>query len=612
MDRDELRRRLKEGPLLADGGTGTSLIAAGVRPDACLEELNLVAPDMVAAVHRAFVDAGSRLVETNTFGANRYKLVRFGLGARVREICEAGAALARGSGAEIVAGSAGPLGVRLAPYGRVQPAEARGAFAEQLQALADGGVDLFLVETHSDLAEAEQAVAAAREVAPEVPLIVTLTFTRDDRTVLGETAEVVAARLAELGVDALGANCSEGPAQVLRLLTAMRPHAGDVPLVAQPNAGGPQRMAGRVVFPATASYFAEHVEAFAEAGAAIIGGCCGTEPQHIASAARALAQPRLVPPVQVVSADPEQPLETSAPQAPTALARTLAGGSFAVTVEMDPPRGFSAARLVAGAETLREAGADTINVADSPMARMRMSPWAAAHLIQQEAGIETVLHFPTRGRNLLRIQGDLLAAYALGIRNIFACMGDPTSIGDVPEAGDRADVTPSGLIALIKQSFNLGVDRAGASIGAPTSFFVGCAANVNARDIEREIRVLHRKVAAGADFALSQAAFEPERVDRFLAAYGERHGALPIPLLVGVLPLVTSRHAEFLHNEVPGIDIPEALRDRMARAADPRAEGLSIAGELCAALKQRAAGIYLIPPFSRYDLAAEIVERIRA
>jgi homocysteine S-methyltransferase len=391
----------------------------------------------------------------------------------------------------------------------------------------------------------------------------------------------------------------------------MRPHT-QLPIAAIPNAGGPERHAGRVIYPATPEYFADHALAFVEAGASLIGGCCGSTPDHIRAMSEALARGVAAIAGRVPHELIEHAIEASPDTAISGLGRKLAEGAFVVAVEMDPPRGAAAARLVAGAETLREAGADVINVADSPMARMRMSPWAACHLIQEEAGVETVLHFPTRGRNILRIQGDLLAAHALGIRNLFVVMGDPTSIGDHPEAADRADLTPSGLVSLIKGSLNAGVDRTGASIGDPTHFIVGCAVNVNAADLEREARVLHRKAQAGADFALSQAVFEPARLRRFVALYEDRYGELRLPILAGILPLVTRRHAEFLHNEVPGIDIPEEIRERMSGAGDKAdREGLRIAAALIEELRERAAGAYLIPPFGRYDLAAELVETLR-
>jgi homocysteine S-methyltransferase len=607
VDRASFRELLEREPLLADGGTGTSLVAAGVSLEECFDALNLSAPEQVLAVHRAFVDAGARVVETNTWGANRYKLAHHGLPSRLREINEAGVEIARRAGV-LVAGSIGPLGVRLAPYGRVHQGEAFDAFADQAAALA--GADFLIIETLVDLAEVEQAVRAARE-ATELPIVATMSFTRDDRTLLGSTPEEAAILLASLGVDALGVNCSEGPAQVLRLLTAIRPHAGEIPLVAQPNAGGPARVAGRLLYPATSEYFGEHVGEFVAAGARLVGGCCGTGPAHIHAMARALSS-RTSPATVSVLAEPEERPAATATAAPSRLARVLTDGMFAVAVEMDPPRGASAARMLAGAETLAAAGADVIDVADSPMARMRMSPWAACHLIQQEAGIETVLHFPTRGRNLLRVQGDLLAAYALGIRNIFACMGDPTAIGDYPNAADTMDVVPSGLVRLVKEQFNTGRDRTGASIGEATSFVVGVALNLNATDLGVEAATFHRKITAGADFALSQPVFDLARLTRFRLAYEERYGELQLPILVGLLPLVTDRHAEFLHNEVPGIDVPDAVRNQLRRAGDgAEGVGLQIATELAALIHDQAAGIYLMPPFGRFDLAAEVVERAR-
>lgn len=612
MNGAEFRELLAAGPLLGDGGTGTSLVAAGVPLDACFDELNRSTPEVVAGVHRGFAGAGARFIETNTFGANRYKLAKHGLEGLIREINVAGARIARVAPGVLVAGSVGPLGVRLAPYGRVQAADAQAAYAEQISALAEGGVDFLAIETHSDLAEAECAIAAARETC-DLPILVSFTFTQDDRTPLGETPEDVARRLVGLDADAVGVNCAQGPAQVLRLVTAMRPHAGRTPMSAVPNAGGPARVGGRFMYPATPEYFAEHAAAFLGAGVSILGGCCGTGPEHIAAMAEALRRPRRAASVKVEH-EPDERVEPATAAPATAFARKLADRSFVISVEMDPPRGVSAARLIAAAETIAEAGGDAISVADSPMARMRMSPWAACYLIQHEAGIETVLHFPTRGRNLLRVQGDLLAAYALGVRNVFACMGDPTAIGDYPEAADNVDLVPSGLIALVKGSFNLGLDRTGASIGDPTSFVVGCAVNLNALDLQREARTLRRKIEAGADFALSQPIFARHKLDEFQRVYEKRWGEpLTLPILVGVLPLRTLRHAEFLHNEVPGIEVPEGIRERMRKAGESSwREGVAIASELAGELREVAAGLYLIPPFGRYDVAAELIEQVRA
>ena len=608
MNGPDLRVLLDEGPLLADGGLATTLVEAGACDiDDCFESLNLSAPDAVADVHLAFVRAGAKLVETNTFGANRFALARHGLEDRVADINRAGAEIAKRPGV-LVAGSVGPLRVRLAPYGRVRKSEAFRAYAEQVEALTSGDVDLVLIETQSDLIEIEQALAAARDVC-DLAIAVTATFTRDDRTLLGSTPEQVARRLVELGADAIGVNCGEGPAQVLRVLHAMRPHAAGTPLVAMPNAGGPARVGERIMYPATPEYLAEHTRAFVAAGARIVGGCCGTGPDHVRAMAEALDGPRQLD-LDLVEPQPALAEDVQALQ-PTAFAQKLRDGAFVVAVEMDPPRGFGVARMLAGAETLRDAGADVIDVADSPMARMRMSPWAPARLIQEHAGIETVLHFPTRGRNLLRVQGDLLASHALGIRNLFVVMGDPTAVGDYPHASDDADVVPTGLISLVTKSFNRGQDQAGASIGEPTSFVVGCAVNLDPRDLEREVRLLRKKVDAGADFALSMPVFALDVLRRFRKAYEERYGALALPILVGLQPLVTARHAEFLHNELPGVTVPDEIRERMRAAGDrARTAGLEIARELAAEIAASSAGLYVMSPFGRYDLAAEIVESV--
>jgi methionine synthase / methylenetetrahydrofolate reductase(NADPH) len=610
MDASGFRELLAEGPLLADGGMGTSLIGAGRSIEECFEALNVDDPTAVESVHRGFVEAGASLVLTNTFGANRFRLDRHGSAGRVEELNRTGVRLARRVGASFVAGSVGPLGVRLAPYGRVQPDVAFAAYREQIAALADEGVDVLVIETQTDLREMEQALAAARDAAPGLAVVVSGTFTRDDRTLLGSTPAQVATRLAELGADAIGVNCGEGPAQVLRVARAMRPHAAGLPLVARSNAGGPREVAGRFVYPATPDYFAEHARAMLDEGVAVVGGCCGTGPAHTAAVAAAIAGAPVHPWVSVgepVDAATSAAVTTAPP--PTVLQRSLDEGAFVVAVEMEPPRSFDVSTLVAAAETLASAGATVIDVADSPMAKMRMSAWAACRAILDRVGIETTLHFPTRGRNLLRLQGDLLGAHALGIRNLFVCVGDPVTIGDYPQGSNNVDVTATGLLALITEEFNSGRDRSGASIGEPTSFFAGAAVSPAADDLDREVRLLHRKVVSGARFLLSQPVYTIAPIVALREAYGHEYGELPVPLLAGVLPIVSARHAEFLHNEVPGIVIPERARERLRDAGDNAwKEGLEMAAELVAELRPLAAGIYLMPQFGRYDLASEVVE----
>ncbi|HVL80743.1 MAG TPA: bifunctional homocysteine S-methyltransferase/methylenetetrahydrofolate reductase, partial [Actinomycetota bacterium] len=564
MDPSAFRALLQEGPLLGDGGLGAALVDRGVGLHACFEDLNRTDPDLVAEVHRGFAEAGAAFVETNTFGANRFNLAKHGLEDRVAELNSRGVEIARRAGV-LVVGSVGPLRVHLVPYGRVSRAQAFEAYAEQVSALAEAGADLIFIETQSDLVEMEQALAAARSVTG-LAVAVIATFTRDDRTLLGSTPEQVAARLVELGADAVGVNCSEGPAQVLRVAAAMRGVAGDTPVVAMPNAGGPSRVGTRILYPATGEYMGEFARAALAAGVSVVGGCCGTGFGHVRAMADALAEPRQPVLEMFQPVEPSEGAERTF--APTGLQSMLRQGRFVVCVEMEPPKGHSAARLVAGAETLHEAGADVIYVSDSSRARLRMSAWAACRLIQEHEGIETILGFPTRGRNLLRVQGDLLAAHALGLRHLFVCMGDPTQIGDYPAATDTQDIVPTGLMELVSGSLNSGTDQAGTSIGEPTSFVVGCALNLNATDLGRETRLLKRKIDAGADFALCQPIFGMEPLRQLRKAYEERYGHLTLPLIVGAWPLLNSRNAEYLHNEIPGITIPDDVRARMREAGE--------------------------------------------
>lgn len=606
---------LSSQTLLADGAMGTMLHARGVGFDKCFDELNITNPASVAEIHREYIEAGAQLVITNTFGANRFKLGKHGLQEDVREINAKGVELAKRVVAAsfkevLVAGDVGPLGVRIAPYGRVQPEEAREAFAEQIQALAEAGADLIVIETMSDLYEIREAIKAAREVC-DLPVVASVTFTRDDRTLLGDHPAKVARALHEAGADVIGVNCSGGPAQLLRILKQMHQAVPDGKFWVKPNAGWPEQVGGRIMYPADAEYFGDYALSFREAGACIVGGCCGTTPPHIAAMRKVLDTAPQIDQTHIVVL-PQEDLTEVAQEQPTKFAQKLTSGGFAISVEMDPPRGLSTHKLQAGASLLADAGADVINVADSPMARMRMSAWAVCDVVQRKVGVETTLHFPTRGRNLLRVQGDLLAAHALGIRNIFVVMGDPTSIGDYPEAMDNYDLVPSGLIKLIKQGFNTGVDHSGTSIGQPTNFFVGAALNLCPPDIDNEIKNLHRKVKAGADFFLTQPVYNPNDGPRVLEAYEAKHGKLEQPILAGILPLVSVRHANFLHHEVPGIFIPDNMRDRIEAAGEEGAKaGVEIAVELAEQFKAWAGGVYIMPQFHKYDMVAEIIEAVK-
>jgi homocysteine S-methyltransferase len=365
------------------------------------------------------------------------------------------------------------------------------------------------------------------------------------------------------------------------------------------------------MYPATPTYFGEYAGSFVEAGARIVGGCCGTTAAHIQAMRAALDNPlavkRPLPPIQMMDRTGEK---TAVVDPPTQLATYLAAGKFVVTVEMSPPRGIATERLLTGARMLKEAGATMLNLADSPLARLHMSAWAAAYLVQKEVGVETVLHFPTRGRNLLRVQGDLLAAYAMGIRNLFVVMGDPTRIGDFPEAMDTYDIVPTGLIELIKKQLNQGVDKAGLSIDHATNFTVGCAVNLTPHDPEREMRLLRKKIDNGADFALTQPIFDPAAAQQFVQQYEATYAEPILPLMAGIKPLYNSRNAEFLHHEVPGMIIPDEQRERMRQAAKPKREGVLIAQETLAQVKAFAQGVYLMPAFGRYDLVADVIDSL--
>ncbi len=613
-----LLERLKEKnrPLLADGAMGTLLHARGIPMDDCFERCNLTRPALISEVHAAYIKAGADMIETNTFGANRLKLTEFGLEDQVAEINRKGVELAlaavKASGRDVyVAASVGPLGIGVQPYGRIKQEDARAVFAEQIGALAQAGANAILFETFTDLTEALLALEAAREIAPGVPVICEMTFGHEDCTLTGHLPGNVARKLHEAGADVIGVNCSAGPGHITRILQLMKQAAPDAIFSAMPNAGFPETVGGRTMYPATVEYFAEYALTAKAIGATIIGGCCGTTPDHIA-AMRAALDDHSRPLPHVTSVEPHSDEEHIAAESPSELAFKLANGQFIVSVEMKPPRSHNFDRIFEAAQMLTESGADVLNIADSPAAQMRVSPWAVANLLQNRLGAETVLHFPTRGRNLLRVQGDLLGAHALGLRNIFVCMGDPTRIGDYPDANDTYDIVPSGLIKLISQRMNHGVDQAGNSIGQPTSFTVGCALNMGADDPIKEIEVLRKKIEAGANFALAQATFEPHIAENFLKRYEEVEGhPLELPVLIGVMPLYSLKHARFLDNEIPGINIPPAIFKRIEDAGDnAAAEGVRVAQELLRDMRDLVRGVYIIPAFGRYELAAQVIEAV--
>lgn len=613
-----LERLSQEKPIVSDGAMGTNLHQKGIGFAECFDYLNITQPALVGDIHRAYIDAGATMIQTNTFGANRYKLSHFGLEQKITEINQAGVELVRRVASAsfrdvIIAGDVGPLGVRLAPFGRVQLEDARDAFKQQIQVLVNAGVDVIIIETMTDFYELREAVLAAKAINPEIAVIASMTFTRDDRTLLGDTPEKIALNIHSTGADVIGINCSGGPLQLLRILKKMRAAVPEGVFSVMPNAGWPEQQDGRIMYPAGPEYFGDYAVSFWQAGAKVLGGCCGTTPQHIQALSKKIEETSLSDiafGLEIPEKKSEKVLEDEATISD--LAKKIKANQFVFAVEMNPPRGLSTKKLLAGASLLADSGADVINVSDSPMARMRMSPWAVCNLIQWQVGIETVLHFPTRGRNLLRVQGDLLAAHALGIRNVFVVMGDPTAIGEYPEAMDNYDLVPSGLISLIKKSFNIGRDHAGAEIGQPTSFFVGSALNLTTKNPENELKNHLRKRRAGSDFVITQPIFDAQSALERLHWFREQFGDPDLKILIGILPLATDRHATFLHNEVPGISIPDNIIKRMRQAGDRSAqEGIKIAVELIEAMQAEAQGIYIMPAFNRFDYVSEIIERVK-
>lgn len=613
-----LERLRQNKALLTDGAMGTLLVQRGhISLKTCFDELNLSNPDLVRNIHLDYLNVGAEMLETNTFGANRFKLAEHGLSENVLELNRAGVRVAQeaialsGQADSYIAGSVGPLGVSLKPYGRVSIEDGRAAFEEQIRALLGAGVDALVFETFANHEELILAIETARQVDAQIPIIAQATFSTDNMTYTGHTPARVAHALHKTGANVIGVNCGTGPAQISQILQIMHQAVPDAMLSALPNAGFPHTVGGRAMYPATADYFGDYALTFRNLGARIIGGCCGTSPEHIAAMRAALDDPeRSAPDVYVVDAEKDEQQQKKL--LPTNLLERLNAGKFTVTVEITPPRGYDCDKVITKARLLCDAGADLLNVADTPAAKMKMSAWAVSHLIQQQIGVETVLHFPTRGRNILRVQGDLLAAHALGLRNLFVTMGDPTRIGDYPDANDGYDIVPSKLIGVVKQSMNMGKDMAGNSIGTPTNFTVGCALNMAADDPEREIKTLLNKLENGSDFALGQAVFDPPRLETFIKRYRDITGNdFKLPVLMGVIPLYSLKHALFLHNEVPGIVIPESIFKRLEDAGDNAAEeGVKIAIELMRQMRDYVQGAYIIPYMGRYDLAAQVVDAL--
>lgn len=617
--------------VVCDGAMGTMLYSRGVFINQCYDELNLRSPDLVRGVHEAYVRAGAELLETNSFGANRAKLASHGLEEQVQAINVAAARLARAAAGDdiLVAGAVGPLGVRLEPYGPTSRDDARAMFAEQMAALLEGGADLILLETFADLLEMEQAVLAARDVAGDRPLIAQMTIGVDGRTPFGATAADVARALDRFGVDVMGLNCSVGPQTILEAVEVMA-RTTDHRLSAQPNAGLPREVGGRHMYMASAEYMGTYARHLVQAGARIVGGCCGTTPEHVKAmvdgvrplvGARGWGLRGRNRDGTGVSAGSERgtisftpgPSPAPSPQPLTPgssrWAAKLAAGEFVTTVEIVPPRGVDASRLIADAARLHEAGVDAINVPDGPRAQSRMGAIATSVLVEQRAGIETVTHYCCRDRNLLGMLSDLLGASALGLRNMLLITGDPPKMGPYPDATAVFDIDAIGLTNLVA-NLNRGLDPGGNAIGEPTSFVIGVGVNPAAVDPAHELQRFRWKVQAGAHFAITQPVFDVAQLERFLDRIDPD---VKVPIVAGIWPLVSARNAEFLANEVPGVTVPAPVLERMRRASERSrehgvAEGIAIAREMLAAVRGGVQGVQLSAPFGRVELALEVLD----
>jgi methionine synthase I (cobalamin-dependent)/5,10-methylenetetrahydrofolate reductase len=600
--------------LLADGAMGTLIHEAGVPIGTCFDHLNLTNPDLIASIHRAYLGAGADIIETNTYGANAFKLAEYGLEDQVRAINMKAVKLAREArevvGREVfVVGSIGPTHMATDPLTKSELALLRPAFAEQVEALLEGGVDAICIETISDLAEMLIAVETVRAVS-DLPVIALLSYLEDGHTAGGTTIARGVAKLVERGVDVIGANCSVGPTYMLSIVESIQAEIlqsgrPETPIATMPNAGWPEHIEGRFIFSSAPEYLGRFAGEASIAGARIVGGCCGTTPEHTRMMRQtldrsAIGTDRSFTSVTIPSiyefADTDE-------QAPTEL-KTKLGKEFVVCVEIDPPKGINPTKALEGARLLRDAGVTAINVADSPMARVRMSALMVSHLIQQEIGVETIVHFTTRDRSLLAIQSELLGAHAAGVRNILALTGDPPSLGDFPDSSAVYDIDSIGLIGVLHK-MNEGTDRAGEALGRKASFTIACAVDPTRGDLKLEASRLRQKIEAGADFVMTQPIYDVDVWLRFLEFYG---GPIPVPVMIGILPLQSARHAEFLHNEVPGITLTESALKRMHDAGpNGRAVGVEMARELLLDLKPLAQGVYLMPSFGRYEVAAEVL-----
>jgi methionine synthase I (cobalamin-dependent)/5,10-methylenetetrahydrofolate reductase len=607
--------RIKHSPVLCDGAMGTLLYAKGIFINRSYDELNLSQPDLIRGIHHEYLQAGAEIIETNTFGGNSFRLGRHSLADKVRDVNRAGARLAREAAKSFdvwVAGSVGPLGTRIEPLGKTSFEEAREAFRQQIETLVEGGVDLLILETFGYLEEIHQAMLAARDVSKTMPIVAQVTIDEDGNCLDGSDPQTFVSRLEEWGADVIGCNCSVGPVAMLDAMERVRA-ATSLPLAAQPNAGIPRSVEGRNIYLCSPEYMASYARKFVAAGVRLVGGCCGTTPEHIRVMKSALrvGEARGKAAAAQVAGGPSAPAEiaTVPLENRSLLGAKLARGEFVTMVEIVPPKGIDVAKEVEGARFLKSVGVDAVNIPDSPRASARMSNQALSLLIQREVGIDAILHYTCRDRNVLCIQSDLLGAAAVGIKNLICITGDPPKMGNYPDATAVFDVDAIGLVNIV-HNLNRGLDLGGNPIGAGTGFVIGVGANPGLTDMDEEIRRFEYKVQAGAEYAVTQPVFDLRLLENFLKRIEKAN--CQIPVVAGIWPLISVRNAEFMKNELR-VSVPDAILERMARAQTPelaRAEGVAIAREMLIAAKQMAQGAQISAPQGRYNLAVDVLEAL--
>ncbi|HKO02384.1 MAG TPA: bifunctional homocysteine S-methyltransferase/methylenetetrahydrofolate reductase, partial [Thermoanaerobaculia bacterium] len=597
---------------LFDGAMGTMLYSKGVFINKCYDELNLRNPEIVLEVHKQYVRAGAEILETNTYGANRVKLRSFGIEEELRDINMRAVELARKAAGDsvYVAGAIGPLGIRIEPYGPTAIDEAREFFREQAAALREAGVDLFVLETFSNIVETEQAIAAIREIS-NIPVIAQMTIGTDARTIYGDAPRIIAQRLDAAGADVIGLNCSVGPDVMLDAVEEMTAVSARK-LSAQPNAGLPRDVNGRQMYMASPDYMAKYAKRLIHKGVKFLGGCCGTTPEHIkvmADAVRPLSPRRSFVIIEREDPDaapkgqPAVPFETR-----SNWGRKIAAGEFVTTIEITPPKGPNADAMIKSVHSIKDAGVDAVNVPDGPRAQNRMGAIAVSVLLQQKIGIEPVLHYCCRDRNLLGMHSDLLGCAALGVRNLLLITGDPPKMGPYPDATAVFDIDSIGLTNMVNL-MNHGLDLGGNPFGEPTSFTIGVGVNPGHLDLDLELRRLDWKVKAGAEYAITQPVFDVRQLEHFL----DRIAPMKLPVVAGIWPLLSYRNAQFMNNEVPGVSVADEVMERMRIASEKSKEhgmieGVTIARETLARVRGAVAGVQVSAPLGRVDLALQVFD----